>query len=440
MTNRLRQRSPQWFCAVGLVVLLAGCGDDGDDGDGVAVNQPSSAERALVYGQGCSPTSAAGAGALLFDGRANFGGGLEDVHTVLCSAVLIRPDVALTAAHCIELEALGASFVAEAEFSISFESDVRDIIESGAPFPADAVLVRAWTVHPSFDATAYAEATGLSEESDLAVLFLDTPRFDIALPSVASTDGAVDVGTQLTLAGYGTTDAATSPAQAGGIGRRRCVNSFVNATSASEFQVGSGATTGRRCYGDSGGPTYLRSAPETLVGIGSRAWSADDGCTVGSVDVLLSAFGPFLQQTLEAGCADGGPRTACNPTVSESDGGASDAGATVDEGIDAGQLDANDLDSGFRSQDAGETDVDGSTGEPEPIDGGPGDDAGVPDDAGVVQPGLDAGARSPDAGDGGLSDNTCSCILVERGMDSFSRSFAGLFLFLLIGTRRRRGA
>lgn len=439
-----RSGTRRWASVLcGLLGVLTACGGDGGR---LEVEVPSQAERALVYGQACSVNQAAGAGALLLEGRANFGGGLEDIHTVVCSLVLIRPGVALTAAHCVDLEALGATFVAEAEFYATFETDIRAVIESNAPFPEDATLVRAFVIHPSFDASSFSEATGLSEANDLAVLFLEDARSDVLLPTLNTSADAVGLGTQVSLAGHGTTEAASASAQADGVGRLRCVNSFVNATVPSEVQVGSGETTGRRCYGDSGGPTYLRNAPGTLVGLGSRAWSTDDGCSVGSVDVRLDFFSDFIHEALENACEDGGPRADCDTSTmpfdaGETDAGSTDAGAPEDGGGDGGshQLDAS------VDVDAGELWMDGGVPEPPP-----------PDDAGTSPKGTDGGFDAGDAtsmsdggqetpngiSDAGVLDDvqpmaTCACALADRETARPLGMFALLLILLPLKRRRR---
>lgn len=148
---------------------------------------------------------------------------------------------------------------------MSASADVSAVYDEQAPFPEDSVAVTSGWVHPSFDAESFLEAEGLMAQADVGLAFLAAPLAgDVAV--LLSTDEAVallDVGTGVTLVGFGTTEPSDTAPEPDQVGHRRCAFSFVNALGEAELQVGSGTASARRCYVDSGGPT--------LVATGDRA-------------------------------------------------------------------------------------------------------------------------------------------------------------------------
>jgi V8-like Glu-specific endopeptidase len=144
-----------------------------------------------------------------------------------CSATLVAPTKALTAAHCVDGGSTG---------SIEFRLGT-DVTKSTR---RSSVTAGGIAVHPQW--------TGdFQSGNDLAVLTLATPITDVA-PSVLTDGAAPPVGAQLTLVGYG----RTSGDQITGIRRLARVTLAQLATQTLFYQFsGMGA-----CQGDSGGPAF----------------------------------------------------------------------------------------------------------------------------------------------------------------------------------------
>ena len=277
--------------------------------------------EAIVFGAPCEDAFTQSAAALLFEGEIVFPVDTIEPRTVLCSAVLIAPDVALTAAHCIELEALGALRARTDRLAIAFDEDLVSVFDDGAPFPNSAITVRESVLLDGFDADAFFDARGLGSQRDAALLFLDEV---VAIPVARLSDRAPSVGLGLIVSGYGTTD-PVGP-QPGSVGARLCGLTFVNDVGNDEVQVGAGNDTVRRCSGDSGGPSY--DLEGGLLSIGSRAF--DGTCSVGNVDTLIAPIALELDAIMRAACEDG-RRVDC-----------SQPGLLPDQTVDAGPVDGGD--------------------------------------------------------------------------------------------------
>ena len=229
--------------AVLLVVATAACQDAGP----TAADQP----RFIVNG---TPTGSAygSVGALLFDYNAD---GRIDGDDQWCTGSLVSPTVFLTAAHCV---ADLAYTPPGSQFWVSFASDLY--ANGGKPIKATGY---------AYDA-AYGHDQG--DLHDIAVVFLPSSSTRGLTPYRLPTAGELD---RLSAAGalndaifinvgYGTSASRTGIPSFGYDGKRNWSESeFMGLNQAwLGLLMNTSATgLGGDCYGDSGGPKFLKTNP-----------------------------------------------------------------------------------------------------------------------------------------------------------------------------------
>lgn len=147
---------------------------------------------------------------------------------------------------------------------------------------------------------------GFVDLHDLALLYLDGVAAAPPVPLPASDAARPDVGTELTLVGFGAASSGIFGPSPFDRLLRRAGTSAVTDASDSEVRVGDGASP-RACVGDSGGPALTEDG--TVAGVTSRAWSAEEGCETGGVHTRVDAHAAWLADELEASCEDG--RRSC---------------------------------------------------------------------------------------------------------------------------------
>lgn len=225
-----------FFGMLVLVGATVGCGPQENNG-----SELGSESQAIVFGK-ASPSIVS----LTAKQQLAIGGVLVPDHggwVNKCTATLVAPTLAITAAHCVE------GLTAE-EIAFAIGADLAN--------PKDWQIVSAVHVHPDYDVD--------SAEHDFAVLELASPFGDVE-PLTANCDALPSsklVGAKVQLAGYGETE--DDPDNA----RQWWAPTKVIALGAFEFIVDGGGVGA--CYGDSGGP-----ALSTLVGgfarvLGTLSW------------------------------------------------------------------------------------------------------------------------------------------------------------------------
>jgi hypothetical protein len=194
---------------------------------------------------------------------------------MVCTATLIAPDVALTAAHCLEAPVFGS-------FGFTLDTDSADGTQ-------DIVPVSVWHRHPGFDDGVDA-FVDLAVRNDVGVILLDRPILDVTpekleLPS----DGdLVAPGAELSVVGYGRFVWHT-----GTEALKRQAEVFVDRTESNEFSTT--AADPQPCNGDSGGPLFAETPKgRRIVGLVSRAVGRSEMCDTGAIMTRVKPYGDWI--------------------------------------------------------------------------------------------------------------------------------------------------
>ena len=218
----------------------------------------------------------------------------------LCSASLIGPNMAITAAHCIQKNGYAPVML--------FGNDIR----SGQAVRRPVV---GSIVNP-----AWAKRAGRGmDQGDIAVV-----KFAGGLPTgyrpapMDSSDDQIVKGEQAVLAGYGINNAEAKT----GAGVLRKTEVKVANPRPGKTEMVLNQRHGRgACHGDSGGPAYVqRGGKMVLAGVTNRSYpaSAPDDCAHDVVYTKVAAYRPWIEsseaklraQDHASGSASGGDTTS----------------------------------------------------------------------------------------------------------------------------------
>ena len=181
----------------------------------------------IVHGDGRLDEDVRAATVELSDGRS------------ICSAVLIGANTALTAAHCV---------LEDRPRKLIFSPDATAL---GAPMrPVDRVALP-----PDLDRKRLVTLPRLKDLADIAVLHFTgelPPGYHPA--ALLSNSESIADGQAVMIAGFGVSDPSLN--QSSGVLRQTQVRVLDRAYAATEIQLD--ASHGGSCYGDSGGPAFVR--------------------------------------------------------------------------------------------------------------------------------------------------------------------------------------
>jgi secreted trypsin-like serine protease len=195
----------------------------------------------------------------------------------LCTGTLIRKDMAVTAAHCIE--------PGGAKPTVIFGKDLHS--PEAVHRAAEAVAVNPkWPTH---------QGRGM-DQGDIALV-----KFKGGLPAgyetvpMVKSDQQIQSGEKVTLAGYGISNAQTHT----GAGRLRKtqVSILKNRPGKSEMILDQSHGHGA-CHGDSGGPAFVRENGKIeLAGVTNRGYpnQAPDDCRHKVVYTKVPAYEPWIR-------------------------------------------------------------------------------------------------------------------------------------------------
>lgn len=325
---------PGWSAgrAWALVLVLGGlgCGEAGPDAcelwDAGEVSQATTpaavslqkARRprtpgvhAIISGELAQPSEFAATGAILYSTSVADGApdaAAPPIGAMICSGTLVAPDVVLAAGHCQENGVdPGAG---ELHYYFSLSADVSRFGPHVRAFPADAVRVRHFEPHPDYRAGHAAGSDG--HQADLALLFLERPMAG-AVPATIlppALTSMLQAGREVLIVGYGRRNLQFFGAGDGG--RKTHGRSTLHRVQPYELQIGLGPLDAYKCWGDSGGPTYLAAAGGAmhLVGVTSRAAELT-GCRSGGIDTRVDAYRGWIDAAMAEACG-GWRRPGCS--------------------------------------------------------------------------------------------------------------------------------
>jgi Trypsin len=316
-------------------------------------------DSGIINGEPISTDEFPSACQIIFQGTLVMGQQSIPMTAPMCTGTLVASDVVIAAAHCVneDLITMGFGEVEDALYCVTFEEDQTWMsdqqYQGNPPLPDDAVCGSHSVGHPDFDINTMVDGA-LANNNDVSLIFLDEPITDrpfAYMPQPGESDQIVEQMT-VDIVGYGMETADQSPwnPDPNLANHRMWAETFINELGTHEMQIGDDATTGRKCHGDSGGPTYATldtdfEIHERVIGITSRAYLAQEDCNIGGVDMRVDAFLDWFEDEMINAC-DEGWRTDCDepgipvpPTESTGD---DDAADDDDDDDDAGLDDDDD--------------------------------------------------------------------------------------------------
>jgi secreted trypsin-like serine protease len=312
-TSREYSRNYTWMGSFAAFLwVVNGCGTEPIHvtGSGAQV-----VEQAIINGQRCVENEFPSSVEILVDADVDFGPwGQYHLVSQICGGTLIAPDVVLTAAHCLDSNSLtnGMGKLKKVTYWVTPEANLASFKHAAEPaIPQGATMAKSWSVHQDYNPDAF-EGSGLGEHKDIGILFL-SKALDIE-PALVITQAEAQTlakGSTVSIVGWGQQvpeeDEAAPPTANDGY--KMCASSSINELSQHEMQIGSDKESKRKCYGDSGGASYVTikgaiGNPSRLIGITSHAYDSN-ACYKGGVDTRVDAYLDWIDGKMKEGCNTG---------------------------------------------------------------------------------------------------------------------------------------
>lgn len=299
-------------------------GSDGPSFEKPEVTAPSGpsggADAQIIHGDDATSEQFPATGGMLFAGHLTvpnlFGGGTveTDARQFACSSTLIAPDVVLLAAHCVDPAVLAqGGSVEDLEFRWSRKANLTKPSTPDEAWPDDAikaskaVFPRQWSINNmqdfSLDGPKY----------DIALLFLEDVVTDVDPAIVIEPDQGdqIKAGLEVDIVGWGLVNPiglmdSFTPPEPGSFGKKQLAHTKLAEIGEFEMQVGQKPESGRKCRGDSGGPTFATlDGQQRLIGVTSRSADFTLCETEGGFDTRVDAYLDWLDNTMTKACEDG---------------------------------------------------------------------------------------------------------------------------------------
>lgn len=259
-----------------LVVTLVGCGNT------TASETPARRRDDIVGGtldDGGFPQTL---------GMAIFYGAATPTQYYGCTAVLITPTIALTAAHCLDE-------------TVVPDAGLRQVLVTPQQVMTAAATGRDWVEVVRW--RRIPEWTPLFlRVRDLGVLQLAQPLAVTPAPPISRALDPVDVGRPMEVVGYG----RRSPTVSSSARQRTFVSLPLRGLTPEHIQLGEAGVAGV-CQGDSGGPSFITERDGVRRVVGIHSWTFNDaGCTNGldtRVDLYRDFIADFITDAGAQSCA-----------------------------------------------------------------------------------------------------------------------------------------
>lgn len=209
-----------------------------------------------------------------------------------CTAVLVTPTIALTAAHCLD-ETLEA------------DAGLRQVLVTPKPMMSARATVGEWV-----EVTRWRRIPEWTPQflrvKDLGVLQLAQPIAATPAPPIARALDAVDVGRPMEVVGYGRRFANDSTS----VRLRSWVSLPLRGLTAEHIQLGTAGVAGV-CNGDSGGPSFVTDRDGVRRVIGIHSWTFNGAACTNGLDTRVDLYRDFIADFI----ADAGAQSCASDLV-----------------------------------------------------------------------------------------------------------------------------
>ncbi len=216
------------------------------------------------------------------DGIDDIAGNEDDFPQFVCSGVLVHPRLALTAGHCIRTNGQGLQVV-------SFGENVDLMIAD--PEVVAEVPVERCARHPDF------VPTNQNWDLGYCILAEDAPGVPITPPLMGCEAEIISPGLELVTVGFGQNVDGPRPL---GTGTKRWTTQTIQAFEFLENNIAMmGQGSNSTCFGDSGGPAFVRLADQSwrVVGTASTLHPVFPmSCGFGAIFELVHTLVPWVEQ------------------------------------------------------------------------------------------------------------------------------------------------